>query len=149
MTTNQNRQAEEILCNAHNAIRAGRASQRSAWNKGVYDYASDLMFDLRQALEDERLSMETLASPHGLIRVMLNGASSWEEFSRGGCSLVYNDHIAERLCTPSEFERTAHGLKMPNSREDWIDVQTRALFQASRIVCTTINDALQSLSKED
>jgi hypothetical protein len=42
-----------------------------------------------------------------------------------------NEDIAERLCTPSELKKTRHGDRKPNSREEWLDVQARALYQAS------------------
>jgi hypothetical protein len=50
--------------------------------------------------------------------------------NRGGCALVYNEDIARALCTPSELKRSDFGRLPPNSSEDWIDVQTRALSQA-------------------
>ncbi len=36
---------------------------------------------------------------------MLNGASNWRQFSYGGSALIYNEEIAERLCSPSEFKK--------------------------------------------
>lgn len=66
---------------------------------------------------------------------MLNGARDWSEYSYGGCSLIYDGDIAERLCTPGELKRTRHGERRPNSREGWLDVQARALSQAcSRVI---------------
>lgn len=35
-----------------------------------------------------------------------------------------------RVCTPSELKRTDGGMNAPNSRETWLDVQARALYQA-------------------
>jgi hypothetical protein len=66
---------------------------------------------------------------------MLNGAQDWDEYSYGGCSLIYNGDIAKRLCTPSELKRKRYGELNPNSRENWLDVQARALFRAqNRII---------------
>ena len=49
-------------------------------------------------------------------------------------SIIYDSDIAERLCTPSELKKTRNGERKPNSREEWLDVQARALRQAfSRI----------------
>ena len=47
---------------------------------------------------------------------------------------TYGGDIAERLCTPSELKKTRHGERRPNSREEWLDTQARALHQAARRV---------------
>mgnify|MGYP003155340187 FL=1 len=64
----------------------------------------------------------------------MNGASDWEAYSYGGCSSIYNEDIAERLCTPSELRKTRNGDRNPNVNEDWMQCQARALGQASRLV---------------
>jgi len=64
--------------------------------------------------------------------LMLNGAQNWYQYSWGGCSLIYDRDIAERLCTPSELKRTKNGERRPNQNEEWLDVQARALRQAAR-----------------
>ena len=69
---------------------------------------------------------------------LLNGAADWSQYSWGGCSLIYNSDIAERLCNPSELKKTRNGERRPNSREEWLDVQARALFQAANRVCRHI-----------
>ena len=95
---------------------------RSAWKRGVRDYAIELV----ESLEPE--AFETLDN----LKVgMLNGARSWYEYSWDGCSLIFDCDIAERLCTPSELKKTRNGERQPNSREEWLDVQARALYQAS------------------
>ena len=60
----------------------------------------------------------------------MNGAMDWEDYSYGGCSLIYDGDIAERLCTPSELKKKDGGRLAPNSQESWLDVQTIALRQA-------------------
>ena len=100
---------------------------RSAWDKGVTLYALELLDNIRDLNEVEtRKELET---------ALLNGARNWSEYSWGGCSLIYNADIAERLCSPSELKRTRGGEWRPNRREEWLDVQARALFQASRLIC--------------
>lgn len=92
---------------------------RSAWDKAVTLYAFDLLEDVQWAL---------------------NGASCWEQYSNGGCSICYNADIAARVCTTSELKRTDGGMNNPNSRETWLDVQARALYQACnriRTICRT------------
>lgn len=67
-----------------------------------------------------------------------NGASDWNQYSWGGCSLIYNRDIAERVCNATELKRCTYrdgSLKdQPNGREAWLDVQARALFQAEQLI---------------
>lgn len=100
---------------------------RSAWNKGVTLYA----FELVQELEERAAYEERNPEPGKECREwMLNGARNWDEYSWGGSSLIYNRDIAERLCCPSELKKTSSGERRPNSREEWLDTQARALYQA-------------------
>ena len=92
---------------------------RSAWSKGVKNFALVLV----EGCEGE-ITLENL----------LNGACDWKQYSEGGCYLVYNEDIAKALCTPSELKRTDNGRLNPNSRDTWIDVQSRALFQAWHMI---------------
>lgn len=99
---------------------------RSAWNKGVTGYALELL---------DGLDRETYENKDELKKALLNGADSWEAYSWGGCSEIYNKDIAARLCTPSELKKTKNGERRPNAAEEWLDVQARALFQAcNRII---------------
>lgn len=106
-------------------ITARRA--RSAWDKGVNLYALELLDSIRD--------LPAADSRQEIQKALLNGASDWREYSWGGCSLIYNADIAERLCSPSELKRTRSGEWRPNRREEWLDVQARALYQAFRLIC--------------
>ena len=100
---------------------------RSAWGRGVNAYALELLEELRERAAYEGRNPE----PGKECREwMLNGAQDWAQYSWGGSSLIYDGDIAERLCTPSELKKTRHGERRPNSREEWLDVQARALYQA-------------------
>lgn len=100
---------------------------RSAWNKGVTLYAVELVEELRERAEYEGRNPE----PGKECREwMLNGAQDWGAYSWGGSALIYNGDIAERLCCPSELKKTRNGERRPNSREEWLGTQARALFQA-------------------
>ena len=99
---------------------------RSAWARGVKEYAVELVDSLN---EDADLCNETL-----LNKAILNGAFDWQQYSEGGCALIYDADIAERVCSASELKRCKGGERKPNARETWIDCQARALFQASRLV---------------
>ena len=101
---------------------------RSAWNKGVTLYAFELVEELEERAKYEGRNPK----PGAECKLwMLNGAQDWNQYSWGGCSLIYESDIAERLCCPSELKRTRNGERRPNSREEWLDTQARALFQAA------------------
>lgn len=100
---------------------------RSAWERGKKEYALEL-------LENFPEDQEFYASPADK-KDLLNGASDWSEYSWGGCSLIYDADIAGRLCNPSELKKTRNGERRPNSREEWLDVQARALYQAANMIC--------------
>ena len=99
---------------------------RSAWDKGKKIYALELIDSLPQNVDYG--SIESLKGD------ILNGATTWSEYSEGGCSLIYDEDIAERLCSPSELKKTRNGERNPNSRETWLDCQARALSQAARMI---------------
>ncbi len=104
---------------------------RSAWNKGVTLYAFELVEELKERAAYEGRDPE----PGKECREwMLNGAQDWNQYSWGGSSLIYDSDIAERLCCPSELKRTRNGERRPNSREEWLDTQARALYQAANRV---------------
>lgn len=96
----------------------------SKWATGVNEYADEL----REFLAENNLEATE--------ENMLNGASDWEDYSYGGSALIYNTDIAERLATLSEIKSRTRkdGSLNPNAnaRETWLDVQARALYQASR-----------------
>lgn len=104
---------------------------RSAWERGVVAYAESMLDELEPTEE---------LWPRTVEKVLLNGAPSWHDYSWGGCALIYDADIAERLCNPSELKRSDNGRLRPNAREEWLDTQARACFQAAqlvkRIVCT-------------
>lgn len=104
---------------------------RSAWRRGVVAYALELLDNVAGRVAYEGHGPEDVAQLREWTR---NGARDWSEYSYGGCSLVYDGDIAERLCTPSELRKTRCGERNPNCRESWLDVQSRALCQAARIV---------------
>jgi hypothetical protein len=96
---------------------------RSAWSRGVQSYALELVE-----------SAEVELTPDNVKAVLLNGARDWSQYSYGGCSAIYDADIAERVCTPSELKKKEGGELQPNSRENWLDVQARALSQALRLI---------------
>lgn len=102
----------------------------SAWRRGVKAYALEMV----EGAEGE------LSSVADLKKELLNGARTWKEFSDGGCALIYDADIAERLCAPGEYRKTRQGERAPNSRETWLDVQARALGQAATLIATVARE---------
>lgn len=102
---------------------------RSAWYKGVRAYALDLI---------DNLERDTYTDYKDVITALLNGATDWEQYSYGGCALIWDGDIAARLCTPSEYTRKRGGELAPNSRETWLDVQARALGHAQAMILRMI-----------
>ena len=100
---------------------------RSAWDKGKKLYALELLDELNDDTE--------ICGSKEDEKMLLNGAETWDQYSYGGCALIYDCDIAERLCSPSEFKKTREGERNPNSRETWLDCQARALFQACNMIC--------------
>ena len=96
---------------------------RSAWTRAVRGDAVDLI----DGLDGDEVTADGFKD---FERLLLNGAPHWDAYSWGGCALVYDCDIAEHYCTPSELKRTRGGELRPNSREEWLDVQARALYQA-------------------
>jgi len=92
---------------------------RGAWQTAVKTYALELLEEMEGDYTAAKL---------------LNGAENWDQYSHGGCSLIYNADIAERLCSPSELKRKRGGELPPNARESWLDCQARALSQAARCI---------------
>lgn len=109
---------------------------RSYWNKGVKAYAIDMVKSIEYKKE---------VSDRFIKSDLLNGAHDWNQYSEGGCALIYDKDIAERLCTPSELKkltRSDGSMKdRPNKRETWIQCKARALFQACELVSNIVSNA--------
>ena len=104
---------------------------RSAWRRGVKEYALEMVCNAEGP---------PLAGVVELKKELLNGAANLREYSYGGCALIYDADIAERLCSPGEYARTRQGERAPNPRETWRDVQARALGQAATLIATVAKE---------
>lgn len=111
------------------------SSARSHWAKRVRE---DALVMLDTLYEDGEFEWEDELTVVQFEDLALDSATSWNEYSRRGCALIYNADIAERYCTPGELIRKNHGELPPNGREDWLDVQGRALYQACALVKNAI-----------
>lgn len=129
----------ETLKKAFEAIE--NKKERSAWGKGVKAYALDMIEELDEAIDYGDIDAEILTDRKEIEETLLNGAKDWVHYSWGGSALICNYDIAGRLCSPSELKKTNHGRKNPNAREEWLDVQARALYQAAKLVKDAITTA--------
>lgn len=102
---------------------------RSAWDRGVLDYALEIVDEHG---DGDIQSVDDVLNYRRDKHESLYSVAKWQ--SEGGCFEIYNEDIAERLCTPSELKHCTHKdgrlRDMANARESWLDVQTRAVFQA-------------------
>lgn len=119
--------------------------ERSAWNKGVNVYSYELLCKLLEAVKNGYYKPDQISSNDALRKAMLNGAKDWNQYSWGGSALIYDGDIAERLCNPSELKKTRNGERRPNSQEEWLDVQARALFQAANRAMKAIRAAQKTI----
>lgn len=109
---------------------------RSAWEKGAKTYALELLGNIEDDITAD-LSAEELE------RRLLSGAPTWDAYSYDGCSLIYDEDIAARLCEPWELRKTHNGSRRPNSQEEWLDVQARALRYAKLLICDAYRAACE------
>ena len=99
---------------------------RSAWGRAVNEYA----YELAESIEDGKEFKDI----NSFAIELLNGACDWCKYSEGGCSLISDYEIAERLCPPSKFKKKKYGELPPYRGMSWIALQGRALCAASYVV---------------
>ena len=81
-------------------------SPRSQWKRAVKLYEKDLYESLTE--KSDRALVKAFSFAHydeikrHISHLFLNGAESWEEFSKSGSSLCYDRDIEERLLPPSQ-----------------------------------------------
>lgn len=124
--------------------RIEKSPARSAWARGVREYAVKLVDDFiaNNSLTEELLAFNIFSNPdsYDLEKELLNGCKDWKQYSRYGCGLVYNHKIAKRLCAPWELKKTRNGERNPNQHEDWLDCEARALFQAWMLIKRIVSE---------
>lgn len=113
-----------------------KAKERSAWSKGVKEYALEMLGQFEEWREFNE--SEGAPAPELDERTALNGAQDWSAWSYGGCGLCYDCYIAERLCTPSELRRVAGGAKAPGIGVTWCDIEAIAARHAWSMILHAI-----------
>lgn len=99
-------------------------SERSCWGRGVASLISDYAEKVLKEHDGEKVSNKDF------FRLWSCGADTIRDAVYGGSFDIYNYDIAKRLCTPSELKKSNEGMRNPNKRENWLDVETRAIYQA-------------------
>lgn len=121
---------------------------RSRWDRAVMEDAEEMLLEAIDNLRDtpEEAPRDLTSLTAELLNVSVRTLKDWgrdngnggikdlykcaHESSWGGSHLCYDSDIARHYCTPSELKRTRDGARRPNAREDWPDVQARAIYQA-------------------
>lgn len=107
------------------------SSYRSHWEQAVRDYALEM---ISQCDKTDITSYKQIPN-HCNAKNMKDYAIA-RALSEGGCFEIYNGDIAKRLCTPSELKRYTRkdGTVRDLPHESWLDVQTRAVYQAILLI---------------
>ena len=102
-------------------------SCRSQWERAVRDYA---LWIISKCDKKNITSYKQLLNHCGAAR--MSDYAIARDLSEGGCFEIWDGDIAKRLCTPSELKRVLRkdGTVRDLPHESWIDVQTRAVYQA-------------------
>ena len=75
-----------------------------------------------------------------LKKLLLNGAQDWEQYSYGGCSLIYDGDICGRICTERVQKRKHYGELQPDGGRTWLDLQAVVLSEAFRLIWGIVRD---------
>lgn len=97
---------------------------RSAWDKAITVYALEILDNVEKSPENRKL----------LEKQLLNGAENWHQYSQDGCSLIYDEDIAKRICTPSELKRTQNGRWNFRKGISWLTLQGYLLEAATYLI---------------
>lgn len=134
--------ANTLIKRVRKDIEDNKAYNRSAWKRGVKEYAYELLETLEEGVENGYIDPDDFYSPKLLEKRLLNGAETWKQFSEGGCSLIYDGDIAKRLCCPSELKKCRNGEWNLNRYETWLEVQARSLRAACSLIKETFRKVL-------
>lgn len=137
--TMENTKKEITAKELQNYIENLKIRHPSKWAEAVKEDAADLVGNyIEWHGEDASFKLEN-------AKDLLNGAKDWKQYSQGGSGLVYDVDIAKRYSSARELKRLGFKdgdgtIKAPNAKESWLDVQARALFQASELVKESVRN---------
>lgn len=118
------------------AHKTRKSGARTYWERGVTDFALDLLENYENICKE--CENDGNPVPACNKKTLLKGADDWRAYCYYGFALIYGGDIAKALCTPSEFKRRGEGRRAPNARENWMDVQARAYYQAYQLLMSYI-----------
>lgn len=123
---------------------------KSQWNKGVVLYTKELLERLFEHYSQEQIAVRVKDGFGTFTRALWYGASSWDQYSEGGCALIYDEDIAKRLCPPSQIRRLKDGsIAKPTKNTTWIKVQATALANASWLAYNFCRDSVITTIDKD
>lgn len=105
-------------------------TERSYWRRGVASLIRDYAEKVLSEHDGETVSNKEL------FKLWSCGSETLRDAVYVGSFDIWNYDIAKRLCTPSKFRKSNEGMRNPNKREIWLDVEYRAIYRA---VCLTYN----------
>lgn len=135
----ENTKKEITAKELQNYIENLKIKHPSKWAEAVKEDAADLVGNyIEWHGEDAPFKLEN-------AKDLLNGANDWKQYSEGGSGIIYDVDIAQHYATPGELRKLGFKegdgvIRAPNSRETWLDVQARALFQASELVKKSVRN---------
>lgn len=115
----------------------------SAWDYGVRRYACDLIQTWADCnngcIWDEISKIRGDSILRLTEKDLLLGAEDWKQYS-DSCSLIYNEDICRRLYDKAVRKGTGNENFPPDDRENWLDLQAKALQEAAGLILDTVNN---------
>ena len=99
-------------------------TERSYWSRGVASLIRDYGEEVLGEHDGE------IISARDFYKIWNCGNDSLRDAVYGGCFDIWSYDIAKRLCTPSALKKSNKGMRRPNKRQNWIDVELIAVQQA-------------------
>ena len=109
-------------------------TERSDWSRGVASLIRDYAEEVLSEHDGEELNAQEF------YKIWNCGADTLRDAVYGGSYDVWNYDIAKRLCTPSALKKSNEGMRRPNRREEWIDIEYSA-------ICCAMSKSFLILSK--
>lgn len=111
-----------------NELEQQQKHARGTYQKAIYQYAFELIDNIADDYTTTADELAHLESITNLKERALNGASDWNQYSWGGCSLCYNYDILSRLFCPSIAKKYENADSVGGRH--LLDYQANALAKA-------------------
>jgi hypothetical protein len=108
--------------------------KRSCYDRAINTNCLELVENLQERLE---WLISCNASEFVISEdILLNGASDWNQFVGGGCSLFIDSDIAARYCTPGEYKKHE---KRDFDGVNWLRYHASGLQRSCKIILMWAN----------